>query len=200
MNNTVQFQSIAVSDGMQPALIYIRTPLVGTDLQYTLAGLCYSFQSFLELGWINSSVVFRLSLLPQSTLPALPPKRERAPVPPAPIAVSSPAAVSFSSADFSLAQSAELPVRLENIKTEVAILRDKLDAAGYRAMLGLLAKIVGNIVFSRERTHAQIADPAADAKRSINPASAAFQTRMGSVPAGIEILAQLGACEARRSP
>ena len=39
MNNTVQFQSIAVSDGMQPALIYIRTPLVGTDLQYTLAGL-----------------------------------------------------------------------------------------------------------------------------------------------------------------
>lgn len=116
MNNTVQFQSIAVSDGMQPALIYIRTPLVGTDLQYTLAGLCYSFRSFLELGWINSSVVFRLSLLPQSTLPALPPKRERAPVPPAPIATSSPAAVSFSSADFSLAQSAELPVRLENIK------------------------------------------------------------------------------------
>ncbi|KAK8827190.1 hypothetical protein AV274_0602 [Blastocystis sp. ATCC 50177/Nand II] len=178
MNNAVQFQSIAVSDGMQPALIYIRTPLVGTDLQYTLA----------ELGWINSSVVFRLSLLPKSTLPALPPKRERAPVPPAPIAVSSPAAVSFSSADFSLAQSAELPVRLENIKTEVAILRDKLDAAGYRAMLGLLAKIVGNI----------IADPAADAKRSINPASAAFQTRMGSVPAGIEILAQLG-FEARQT-
>ena len=198
MNNTVQFQSIAVSDGMQPALIYIRTPLVGTDLQYTLAGLCYSFRSFLELGWINSSVVFRLSLLPQSTLPALPPKRERAPVPPAPIAVSSPAAVSFSSADFSLAQSTELPVRLENIKTEVAILRDKLDAAGYGAMLGLLAKIVGNIVFPR--THTQIADPAADVKRSINPASAAFQTRMGSVPAGIEILAQLGPCEARRSP
>lgn len=120
--------------------------------------------------------------------------------PPAPIATSSPAAVSFSSADFSLAQSAELPVRLENIKTEVAILRDKLDAAGYRAMLGLLAKIVGNIVFPRERTHTQIADPAADAKRSINPASAAFQTRMGSVPAGIEILAQLGPCAARRSP
>lgn len=199
MNNAVQFQSIAVSDGMQPALIYIRTPLVGTDLQYTLAGLCCSSRSVLELGWINSSVVFRLSLLPQSTLPALPPKRERAPAAPAPIAVSSPA-VSFSSADFSLAQSAELPVRLENIKTEVAILRDKLDAAGYRAMLALLAKIVGNIVFPRKRTHVQIADPAADVKRSINPASAAFQSRVGSVPAGIEILAQLGACAARRSP
>ena len=147
----MQFQSISVDEGMQPALIYIRTPLLGTDLQYTLAGLCVISASFLELGWIDSSVVFRLSFLPQCTPPTLPPKKETIPATPAPIPVSaSPMACSFSSADFSLAMSAELPVRLENIKTEVAILREKLDAVGYRAMLGLLAKIVGNIVFPRE--------------------------------------------------
>ena len=41
LQDVMTFQGIVVPSGMQPAFIYIRTTLVGSDLQYNLAGFLF---------------------------------------------------------------------------------------------------------------------------------------------------------------
>ena len=95
-------------------------------------------------------MILRLSLVSSSTAPTLPPKvvAQSIPQPAAPSIINAPSRA-FSSSDFVSYKQSEISTRVENIKTEAFLLKEKLDASSYQTFLTLFSKIIRTIVGAR---------------------------------------------------
>lgn len=92
-------------------------------------------------------MILRLSLVSASTTPTLPPKVAVQPIPqPAAPSTINASSRAFSSSDFVSYKQSEISTRVENIKTEAFLLKEKLDASSYQIFLTLFSKIIRTIV------------------------------------------------------
>lgn len=98
----------------------------------------------------------------------------------------------FSSSDVRSMVESGPSFRVNKIREELFLMRQRLDDVQFTTSQNLLTKIIQNIVLLRPFLHTQLNDPDNDIKRSLNYLSPVFQERIGSVESGIEICSQLG--------
>lgn len=151
---------------------------------------------YIDLGWIDTSLVFRFTLVEKGSPSFLPLLSKEQVV----LTQSSPIDNSIPSNQIDVYSGADLQnvfqstsdFKLNRIREELFLMKDRLDASQFTTALSFLSRIIQNIVLSLCMNDVQLNDPTNDTKRSLNYLSNVFQTRIGCIESGIEILTQLG--------